>query len=132
MKSALSILGLLLFVWTQTGFSAPTHNVTVRVDNDVYVCNGGGTGTDPNCIKEITDYCYSKTGMSSSDCYTKATQGCKGAPSNFSDCVKSTTDYCYSKTGMSSSDCFNKAVGTCAGNVESIKQMIDGAKASAK
>lgn len=110
------------------------HNVTVRVDNEVYTCHTGtgGTTADPACVKETTDYCYSKTSLNSSDCFQKASTACKGAPSNFPQCVKESTDYCYSKTSMNATDCFIKSLEACGGSPDAIKSLMQQAAAQSQ
>lgn len=102
------------------------HNVTVRVDNETYTCqNGPGGVADPSCVKDMTDYCYSKTSLNSSQCFEKASSACKNAPTGFSKCVKESTDYCYSKTSMNAAQCFEKSLEACGGSPDAIRNLMD-------
>lgn len=123
MKYILSFIALIALSFT----AEAAHTVSVRVDNEFYSCQSG-TGpvvADPACVKDITDYCYSKTSLNSGACFEKASIACKGAPANFTSCVKDSTDYCYSKTSLNAAACFEKSLEACGGSSDAIKHLMD-------
>ena len=123
MKTILSLVALVLLSFQ----AVAAHTVSVRVDNELYSCQSGSGPlvADPNCVKGLTDYCYSKTNLNSSQCFEKASTVCKGAPANFVQCVKDSTDYCYSKTSLNAAACFEKSLEACGGSSDAIKHLMD-------
>lgn len=125
MKLFYSFIALVALSHSYSAFAA--HNLTVKVDNEIYSCQTGtgGLTADPACGKETTDYCHSKTSLNTSQCFEKASIACKGAPTGFSACVKESTDYCYSKTSLNSTQCFEKSLEACGGSSDAIRNLMD-------
>lgn len=111
----------------------PPQFISVNVDGYTYQCHGNnGTGTDPNCVKVLSDWCSQNTSHSSSSCFDKASQSCKGSLSGYSKCVVDTADYCYQNTSNSSSVCFDKALGSCKGEREALLELLESVKTRAR
>lgn len=110
------------------------QSVSVNVDGKIYTCTpgGGGQAADPQCVKDLQAYCYSKTSYNSTQCYDKASVACKGAPANYVTCVREATDFCYSSTSLNASQCFERALSSCGGGTDGmvgfLKSMRDSKK----
>ena len=87
----------------------PGETISVRCSQD----GGGGGGSNPTCVEELSTYCYSNTSNSREQCYNLAANYCPST--NYSSCVAKTSSYCYKNTSMSREQCFQSALKTCNG-----------------
>jgi len=106
-------------------FAQPVR-VSVNIDGFTYLCGTGNSeGADPQCTKELSDFCSRFTNYTSGDCFEKARKACAGAVKTYSGCVQETSEYCYKKTNLTAGECFEKSLVSCRGNFGAIKQMMD-------
>ena len=123
----------LIAIFSASISKADHSNISVTVNGTTYQCgNQPIQPTDPNCVKNLTDYCKYNTSNSSGTCFDLSTQHCKGSPSNFVDCVKQTTDYCKYNTSNSATVCFNSSLSACrGGNPSALIELMQNSTQSA-
>jgi hypothetical protein len=80
---------------------AKDPRITVTVDGIQYGCSSDfpeqNPSADPSCVKNLSDFCYEFTNLSSNNCFDLAQENCKGAGDTYSSCVKETSLYCQKK-----------------------------------
>lgn len=91
---------------------------------------GGGGGSTTSCIRDLTDWCYSKTSYSRDTCYNKVSAFCPNV--SYSSCVQEATQYCYDNTSSNYDRCFDSSLGTCRGSLKDIKEMMENVQEGAK
>lgn len=134
-KVLIKILGLsvLTLVATGTFVRAETFTLTNNQSGARFFCDNGSTNpnppvTDPACVPSVSDYCNKSTSYTSSQCFDKATESCRGAGAKFSDCVAQTSAYCDRNTSLTGTQCFDRSLDSCKGSSLAIQSLMEAVK----
>ncbi len=109
---------ILMFVCAASTWAAP-FTVVDQASGASYQCgaggSSGGTAGNPQCVQELTDFCYSNTSNNRDQCFQMISNNRGCGLAGYAPCVLQTQQYCYTNTSMNRNQCFEQALGSCRG-----------------